>query len=117
MTLNMSKVEVSKVNSVGTWSCEIVDKSGNSNLVDLQAKKCTCKVYDSVKIPCGHALLAADSLGLAYGTLVGDCYKKPTWVATYEGVIKPHCDARDMEIPEDVKTMALLPPMTRRPSG
>ena len=33
------------------------------------------KYFDKIKIPCGHAMIAADSLGVPYETLVGHYYK------------------------------------------
>ena len=63
-----------------------------------------------IKISFGHAMIAADSLGVRYETLVDHCYKTSTWRETYAGVISPEGDPRDVDIPEDVKKMMLMPP-------
>lgn len=60
----------------------------------LSLKKFTCREYDRVEIPCWHALTTADSKGVAYGTIVVECYKTKTWIETYEGEIIPERDSK-----------------------
>lgn len=62
---------------------------GERHHVLLNEKRCTCMVYDKVKISCGHALMTANELGVDYATLAEDYYKTSTRVVTYEGVINP----------------------------
>ena len=74
-------------------------------------------IFDKIKIPCGHAMIAADSLGVTYETLVCHWYKTSTWRETYGGIINPEGDPRDVDVPEHVKNMVLMPPLTTRPAG
>ena len=62
-------------------------------------------------------MIAADSLGVPYETLVGHHYKTSTWRETYAGVISSEGEPRDVDIPEDVKKMVLMPPVTKRQPG
>lgn len=117
MTKTMALVKGSKVNSISSWSCQVVGKFGGSESVQLEQKKCTCKYFDNMKIPCGHAMIAADNIGLAYETMVGHWYKTVAWRETYAGVIRPIGDPRDESIPEDVRDAMLMPPLTKRPPG
>ncbi|XP_056846882.1 uncharacterized protein LOC130497765 isoform X2 [Raphanus sativus] len=117
MTKNMATMSGSKVNSSTEWRCEIIGKYGGKERVNLVDKQCDCKYFDKLKIPCGHALLAADSLGVPYESLVGHCYKTTTWRETYEGVISPEGDPRDVDVPEDVMNLVLRPPVTKRQPG
>ncbi|CAN7034294.1 unnamed protein product [Brassica oleracea var. botrytis] len=117
MTSNMATMKGSKVNSVSNWTCEIVGKFGGKDRVMLAEKQCSCKYFDKIKIPCGHAMIAADSLGVTYETLVRHWYKTSTWRETYGGIINPEGDPRDVDVPEHVKNMVLLPPLTTRPAG
>ncbi|XP_056862695.1 uncharacterized protein LOC130510422 [Raphanus sativus] len=117
MTKSMAMITGSKINSVSSWSSQVVGKFGGRDSVMLDQKKCTCKYFDHMKIPCGHAMLAADNLGVPYGTLVGHWYKTETWKETYAGVISPIGDPRDEDIPEDVRKKVLMPPVTKRPAG
>ncbi|KAL0678197.1 hypothetical protein Bca4012_006178 [Brassica carinata] len=110
-------VRGSKVNSISSWSCQVVGKFCGSESVQLEQKKCTCKYFDHMKIPCGHAMIAADNLGLAYETMVGHWYKTVAWRETYAGVIRPIGDPRDEDIPDDVRNAMLMPPLTKRPPG
>ena len=107
----------SKIANINTWSYQVRGLFGHSNTVSLENKVCTCQVFQKLKIPCGHALLAADSIGLPYVQLFGDCYKTHTWIETYAGVIYPDAPIGDFPIPETITSVTMLPPQTRRPSG
>jgi len=63
LTKNLVKVRGSKIGNVSTWSYEIVGLFNGNNQVCLDRKRCTCKEYNKLKIPCGHAMLAATSVG------------------------------------------------------
>ncbi|KAL0735164.1 hypothetical protein Bca4012_011374 [Brassica carinata] len=90
---------------------------GHGNTVHLDTKVCSCQVFQKLKIPCGHALMAADSIGLPYNQLVGDCYKTQHWIDTYSGVILPEAPEGDHSIPPEIADLTIYPPRTRRPSG
>ncbi|KAF8047129.1 hypothetical protein N665_3190s0001 [Sinapis alba] len=78
---------------------------------------CSCQVFQKLKIPCGHALLAADYIGLPYVQLFGDCYKSQSWIDSYAGVVSPEAPDGDHPIPESITSFTMHPPQTRRPSG
>ncbi|KAL0741726.1 hypothetical protein Bca4012_083239 [Brassica carinata] len=117
MTKNLATVNGSKINAVNSWSSQILGKFGKSNKVMLAERKCCCKYFDNIKIPCGHAMLAANGVGMPHDTLCGHWYKTTVWRETYAGEISPHGDARDVDIPEEVSSMVLYPPNTKRQSG
>ncbi|XP_013689270.2 uncharacterized protein LOC106393065 [Brassica napus] len=117
MTKNMETVRGSKINAVNSWSSRIVGKFGRSDKVMLAERKCSCKYFDNIKIPCGHAMLAADGVGVPHDTLCGHWYKMTVWRETYSGVISLQGDPRDVDIPEEVSSMILYPPNTKRQLG
>ncbi|XP_033148321.1 uncharacterized protein LOC117134265 [Brassica rapa] len=107
----------SNISNITNWSYQVKGVFGHNNTVSLDNKVCTCQVFQKLKIPCGHALLAADSIGLPHSNLFGDCYKTQTWRETYSGVIYPEAPLGDHDIPPAIDSLALQPPKTRRPSG
>lgn len=107
----------SKINPSKDWSFFVRGLFGHGNTVHLDTKCCICQVFQKLKIPCGHALLAADSVGLPYNQLVGDYYKTQHWVNTYAGVIYPEVDPGEIAIPPAIADLTIYPPKTRRPSG
>ncbi|CAG7862794.1 unnamed protein product [Brassica rapa] len=125
MTKNMATVKGSYINSVNEWTCQILGKFGRSDKVMLAERKCSCKYFDNIKIPCGHAILAANGLGDGSGvlhgvsteTLCGHWYKTYVWRETYAGVINPDQDPRNVDIPEEVSKMVVYPPITKRQPG
>lgn len=117
MTKNMATMSGSKVNASTEWRCEIIGKYGGKERVNLVDKQCDCKYFDKLKIPCGHAMLAADSLGVPYESLVGHYYKTTTWRETYAEVISLEGDPRDVDVPDEMKNLVLRPPITKRQPG
>ncbi|XP_024015956.1 uncharacterized protein LOC112089207 [Eutrema salsugineum] len=117
MLVNFANCKGSKLNNISNVSCQIVDPYGGKMFVCLADRSCTCKMFDKLKFPCGHALIAADHLGMPWDSLVADWYKTSTWIDTYAGVIYPEGDAKDVDVPDEVENFILFPPRTRRPSG
>ncbi|KAF2595149.1 hypothetical protein F2Q70_00042899 [Brassica cretica] len=72
----------SKITNITDWSYQVKGVFGHSYTVALDNKVCSCKVFQKLKIPCGHALLVADYVGLPHVQLVGDCYKTLSWKDT-----------------------------------
>ena len=107
----------SKISNITSWSYQVKGVFGHTNTVSLENKVCTCQVFQHLKIPCGHALLAADSIGYPHSQLFGDCYKTQTWKETYAGVIYPEALLGDHPLPPAIERLSLQPPKTRRPSG
>ncbi|KAF2609187.1 hypothetical protein F2Q68_00045500 [Brassica cretica] len=58
-----------------------------------------------------------DGLGVPYETLCGHWYKTSVWRETYAGMISPEEYLRDVDIPEEVSSMVLYPPITKRQAG
>ncbi|KAF2606235.1 hypothetical protein F2Q68_00043702 [Brassica cretica] len=99
------------------WSYQVKGVFGHSYTVALDNKVCSCKVFQKLKIPCGHALLVADYVGLPHVQLVGDCYKTQSWKDMYSGVIYLEAPFGELHIPPAIASLNLQPPNTRRPSG
>ncbi|XP_023640332.1 uncharacterized protein LOC111831053 [Capsella rubella] len=117
MKKRMTNVKGSKVGMITSWIFEIVGMLNGKHNVLLDHKRCTCKQYDKDKIPCGHAMFAANTHGIPLDTLVGDFYKTSAWKASYEGIINPEVNAENIEMADEIVYKVLNPPNTRRPSG
>ncbi|CAA7044695.1 unnamed protein product [Microthlaspi erraticum] len=115
--IHRTEVVGSSVNLVSNWTCQVVGQFGERNLVQLKERKCSCKKFDRLKIPCGHALLAGDSLGLLPSSLSGHVFKPDAWQETYSDIICPEGDPKDEVIPEDVGELLIMPPRNRRGLG
>jgi len=105
ITKNMLTTNGSKVGRITNWSYEINGMLGGRNVVDLEKKQCTCKSYDKLKIPCSHALVAANSYKISYK------------VSSYREAVFPEAIGIDEEIPEELEHKSMLPPYTTRPLG
>ncbi|KAL1207320.1 hypothetical protein V5N11_020120 [Cardamine amara subsp. amara] len=102
MTRRRNAIGGSRVGYVSSWSVEIIGKYNGKHHALLNEKRCNCRQYEKVQIPCGHAMLTADSIGLSYQNLVGSLYKTSTWAATYKGIINPELESNDIDIPDDI---------------
>ncbi|VYS47780.1 unnamed protein product [Arabidopsis thaliana] len=96
---------------------QVNTSAGASFIVDLQRKNCTCKVFDTLGIPCSHALAAARSNGTPIQDLVDDYYKINAWRSAYSAVVMPVPNAADEEVPEEVVNAERLPPQANTGPG
>lgn len=118
MQTHIKLTKDSKISNITSRSYQVKGVFGHNNTVSLEKKvQCTCQVFQHLKIPFGHALLAADSIGLRHGQLFGDCYKTQSWRDTYSGAIYPEAPLGDQDTSTAIESLALQPPKTRRPSG
>lgn len=97
---------------------EVRNDMGLYYRVDLNRKTCTCKEFDTLRIPCTHAVAAAVNSKTMVETLVADEYSNEYWGYSYGGSINL-ADNLDLDVatPEGDCGMRLLPPRTRRPPG
>ncbi|CAA7044424.1 unnamed protein product [Microthlaspi erraticum] len=117
LTANLAACKGSRINSISSWSAQIVGPFGEKHQVMLKEKRCSCRVFDKLKIPCGHAMMAADRLGISYSSLLVNTLKPSIWVDTYEELITPPEDAVDYDMPPTVGEKNVMPPNTKRPPG
>ncbi|KAG7592786.1 Zinc finger PMZ-type [Arabidopsis thaliana x Arabidopsis arenosa] len=99
------------------WIYQVNDGMGIVYEVDLQSKTCSCKVFDTLMIPCCHALAAVGVRNIDIYSLIGECYFVGPWMKMYEMVIRPIPKEGEVEIPEEVKVVEMKPPKTRRGGG
>ena len=96
---------------------QVNTSAGASFIVDLQRKNCTCKVFDTLGIPCSHALAASRSNGTPIQDLVDDYYKIDAWRSAYSAVVMPVPNVSDEEVPEEVVNAERLPPQASTGPG
>ncbi|XP_062100429.1 uncharacterized protein LOC133806329 [Humulus lupulus] len=58
-------------------------------VVDLVAKKCTCRGFQLTGIPCSHALACIWAFGLDFLDYIEEWYKKDAYIAAYARIIEP----------------------------
>lgn len=105
----------SKINRV---EYEVKDKYGGSFHVNLRNKSCSCNVFQSLMIPCSHAIYACTKGKVRVETLVSQVYSVQCLAAAYKEEIFP-VSKMSSEPCQQSKTVAfdVLPPVTRRPPG
>ncbi|XP_010490427.1 PREDICTED: uncharacterized protein LOC104768200 [Camelina sativa] len=106
--------------SVSPASADIYQVSNNHGIsftIDLDRKTCTCKVFETLGIPCSHALAAARVNGTPIPRLVEENYKSDLCRNTYSVVVMPVPDAVDHDIPEDMLNPNGVPPETNAGPG
>ncbi|CAA7039092.1 unnamed protein product [Microthlaspi erraticum] len=97
---------------------EFFRKQVPSSFTDIvQGHIANLQEYDRLKIPCSHALLAGDSLGLLPSTLAGHVFKPNVWQTTYCEYVCPEGNSADEVLPADLSKLELMPPRNRRLLG
>lgn len=105
----------SKINSL---EYQVRDKEGDLFHVNLVQKSCTCNVFQTLMIPCSHAISAAIKAKVSLETLVSGVYSLECLASAYQNDIFPAADA-NTGANQDNETVVLevLPPATKRPPG
>ncbi|XP_073120621.1 uncharacterized protein [Henckelia pumila] len=106
-----------KVNPIATYEFQVGLDAINMVVVNIALMTCSCKKFDMLKIPCGHAIAAAKSRGISIYSLCSKYYKTICWRASYAEPIHPVDNEIDWLIPSEVQERVILPPFVRRPCG
>lgn len=105
------------VTPASTTVYQVKNKKGVAFIVDLERKGCTCKVFETLGIPCSHALAAARVNGTPIPVLVDQAYKVEDWRSGYSVVVMPVPNAADEDVPEEMLNAEAGPPNANRGPG
>ncbi|KAL0713917.1 hypothetical protein Bca4012_020895 [Brassica carinata] len=120
ITRNFAIATGFKVRHLINSEYEIRENVGVYNRVDLDRKTCSCREFDTLSIPCTHAVAASVTSKRSVESLVADEYRNSYWEMAYSGTIYPVTTATNTPADhgnEVDEGMILLPPSTRRPPG
>ncbi|XP_020412431.1 uncharacterized protein LOC109947187 [Prunus persica] len=86
------------------------DKDG---LVDLTNNSCSCRKFQLEQLPCKHVVAVCRFLKVNVYSKASRYYTRKTWMDAYSDsiyLVQPH---EMWDIPEDVRSRVVLPPMAR----
>ena len=89
----------------------------NLFIVNLKDKTCSCRRFDLDQIPCRHALAVIAKKRLGAYSYCSHYYTKEELLASYEETIRPLGNPKTWSIPNEVKSMEVLPPVSAEKSG
>lgn len=86
-----------------TWIFEVTNApTGFSFTVDLEKRTCTCLEFQTLGLPCRHAIAAASYRKTEYNLLVCKHHQKHTLAETVKGIILPIPDPKDVLVPSKI---------------
>ncbi|XP_023644470.1 uncharacterized protein LOC111832395 [Capsella rubella] len=85
------------------------------HVVNLDAKRCTCRRFEHEKIPCVHAIAAAEHMGVSRISLADPTYRSNYLVNAYADSISPPDTA--LPVPEIVTNQPCVPPIVATQPG
>lgn len=109
MMKNLSESGGLSVKPASATIFQVSTSVGANFIVDLERKTCTCKVFESLGIPCSHALAAARSNNKSIPNLVEEYYKIDTWRSAYSSVVMHVPNAADEDVPAELVNAENLP--------
>ncbi|XP_024006792.1 uncharacterized protein LOC112083362 [Eutrema salsugineum] len=111
------RVEGAKQLAVQEIDDHLAQVTGVSSLhvVNLERKTCTCRRFDIDKIPCVHALAAAEAKKISCICLAHPYYRRSYLSSAYAGTVMPRDVA--LPVPEEVANKVCKPPFVRKPPG
>ncbi|XP_020415464.1 uncharacterized protein LOC109947988 [Prunus persica] len=86
------------------------DKDG---LVDLTNNSCSCRKFQLEQLPCKHVVAVCRFLKVNVYSKASRYYTRKTWMDAYSDSIYPVQPQGMWDIPEDVRSRVVLPPMAR----
>lgn len=90
--------------------------SGSSiHIVNLRDKKCTCCRFDLEKLPCAHAIAAAEKKNISRIAMCHHYFHKTYLYNAYANPIMPRDCA--LPVPENVAAQICLPPEVKQQPG
>lgn len=109
-----------QVNTINTLQFEVKDKNGVSFHVNLSKKCCSCFSFQTLMIPCSHAIAAAIKEKISVESLVSEVYSLDRLTSAYRDAIFPICETgldREHQDNGGLSGVEIFPPATRRPPG
>ena len=85
------------------------------HVVNLTEKTCSCRRFDLEKLPCAHAIAAAEARKMSCISLCHHYYRKQYLYNAYYTAVMPKDDV--LPIPEALAKRICLPPEVRKPPG
>lgn len=86
-----------------------------THIVNLTERRCACRRFDIEKLPCVHAIAAAEATKLSTISLCHPYYRANYMYNAYSNAVLPR-DA-DTSVPDTVAGIICLPPEVRQPPG
>ena len=103
-----------KVQAIDIHQSQVTGVS-SLHFVNLTEKKCSCLRFDLEKLPCAHAIAAAEARKISRISLCHKYYRTQYLYNAYFTPVMPN--AADVPIPEEVAKRICLPPDVRQPPG
>ncbi|KAG7566373.1 Zinc finger SWIM-type [Arabidopsis suecica] len=109
-----SRVDYAKLLAVQDIDAQQVQVTSATSLhvVNLVDKKCTCCRFDVEKLPCAHAIAAAENRKVSRISMCHPYYHKNYLYNSYANAIMPREFA--IPVPEHVATTVCLPPIPKQ---
>ncbi|PON92626.1 Zinc finger, PMZ-type [Trema orientale] len=86
-------------------------------LVNIEELSCSCREFDIDKIPCAHAIAAAQHRSIDMYSLCSDFYKTDYWRMAYAESIYPVPGEKDWDVPEATRAIIVNAPDKKTRSG
>ncbi|XP_075507547.1 uncharacterized protein LOC142544377 [Primulina tabacum] len=92
-----------------------VRSRGHSAIVDLESKRCTCRVFDIDRIPCAHAIAASGLANIDLYDMCSEYYSTMSWCMAYSETV--YLVPEENEWPRNINFPFVLPPLLEKRVG
>ncbi|CAL9239313.1 unnamed protein product [Arabidopsis halleri] len=96
---------------------QVSNSKGVAFIVNLNTKTCSCKVFETLGIPCCHALAAARAHGVPIPEMVDNHYKTGEWINAYSAVVMPVPNVENADVPQELVDDETNPPQVNPGPG
>ncbi|XP_073037446.1 uncharacterized protein [Primulina eburnea] len=92
-----------------------VRSRGHSAIVDLESKRCTCRVFDIDRIPCAHAITASWLAKIDLYDMCSEYYSTMSWCMGYSETVYPVPEENEWS--RNINFPLVLPPLLEKKVG
>ena len=110
------KAKFLQVYGIGQYEFQVIDGERDGE-VNLLTKTCTCGMFQTLGIPCVHAVAAARFRNVPIYSLCNPYYSVETWRTSYADSIYPCGNEDDWIIPSNLQNMDVGVPIEKNPVG
>ncbi|XP_055960222.1 uncharacterized protein LOC130014995 [Mercurialis annua] len=94
-----------------------VEHGDKTFIVKLNERTCTCCRFQLDEMPCPHAVAILNKLHQEPYQYCSNFFSKENMLATYEGIVYPMPSQNNWDLPANVESMEVLPPIGKIPAG
>ena len=114
---SLSLIMILKARAADQFEYEVINSAGDVWIVNMQHRTCTCRQFQIDQIPCPHTMAVCHLRQIPPYSYGSNYYTKESLYATYQDIVHPLGSSSGWDVPEEISSRIVEPPMTKCKPG